>query len=171
MWTLYDVYRWFHLSLKVLAHLSVVVLKVAQLETLFQFGLVPHPELIESPFCLIQLRQQPERGAKDGAKMQLSREKAVGKKWIRYEMQRGCWQRYLYIFLVLMCVCLLCRHNATWHESQCPQCCLKYWLICEHSALSTIIPIVLIGRNHSAMNKSTVTKKQKVCWLYALLHA
>ena len=44
------------------AHLSVVVLKVAQLETLLQFGLMSYPELIESPFCLIQLRQQSDRG-------------------------------------------------------------------------------------------------------------
>lgn len=47
------------------AHLSVVVLKVAELEALLQFGLMPHPELIKSPFCLVQLRQQPgkeERG-------------------------------------------------------------------------------------------------------------
>lgn len=41
------------------AHLSVVVLKVAQLEALLQFGLMPQPELIESPFCLVQLRQEP----------------------------------------------------------------------------------------------------------------
>lgn len=41
------------------AHLSVVVLKVAQLEALLQFGLVPHPELVESSFCLVQLRQEP----------------------------------------------------------------------------------------------------------------
>lgn len=46
------------------AHLSVVVLKVAELETLLQFGLMPHPELIESSFCLVQLRQQP--GKEDG---------------------------------------------------------------------------------------------------------
>lgn len=45
------------------AHLSVVVLKVAQLEALLQFGLMPHPELIESPLCLVQLRQEP--GGKD----------------------------------------------------------------------------------------------------------
>lgn len=49
----------FSLSLQAQAHLSVAVLKVAQLETLLQFGLMPHPELIESPFCLIQLGQQP----------------------------------------------------------------------------------------------------------------
>lgn len=41
------------------AHLSVVVLKVSQLEALLQFGLMPHPELIERPFCLVQLRQEP----------------------------------------------------------------------------------------------------------------
>lgn len=35
------------------------MLKVAQLKTLLQFGLMPHPELIKSPFCLVQLRQQP----------------------------------------------------------------------------------------------------------------
>lgn len=47
-----------------LAHLSVVVLKVAELEALLQFGLMPHPELIKSPLCLVQLRQQP--GEEDG---------------------------------------------------------------------------------------------------------
>lgn len=38
------------------------MLKVAQLETLFQFGLMPDPELIKSPFSFVQLRQQPENG-------------------------------------------------------------------------------------------------------------
>lgn len=42
------------------AHLSEVVLKVSQLQTLLQFGLMPHPELLKSPFCLVQLRQQSE---------------------------------------------------------------------------------------------------------------
>ena len=51
------------------AHLSVVVLKVAQFETLLQFGLMSHPELIESPFCLIQLRQQSDRGAETETEM------------------------------------------------------------------------------------------------------
>lgn len=46
------------------AHLSVVVLKVAELEALLQFGLMPDPELIKSPFGLVQLRQQP--GKEDG---------------------------------------------------------------------------------------------------------
>lgn len=41
------------------AHLSVVKLKVSQLETLLQFGLMSHPELIKSSFCFVQLRQQP----------------------------------------------------------------------------------------------------------------
>lgn len=62
----------FILSLQAPAHLSVAVLKVAQLETLLQFGLMPHPELIESPFCLIQLRQQP--GKREEAGMETMRD-------------------------------------------------------------------------------------------------
>lgn len=73
---------WFHLSLQAPAHLSVVVLKVAQLATLLQFGLVPHPELIESPFCLVQLGQQSEKR---------SRERSVNsKRWREWrEMNRA----------------------------------------------------------------------------------
>lgn len=55
----------FHLRQRAPAHLSVVVFKMAQLETLLQFGVVPDPELIESPFSLVQLRQQSDRGAEE----------------------------------------------------------------------------------------------------------
>lgn len=61
-----DEYGGFSLSLQAPAHLSVAVLKVAQLETLLQFGMMPHPELIKSSLCLIQLRQQPGKGEEEG---------------------------------------------------------------------------------------------------------
>lgn len=65
------VFRGFQLSWRSPAHLSVVVLKVAQLETLLQFGVMPHPELIESPFGLIQLRKQSDRGAERETEMKM----------------------------------------------------------------------------------------------------
>lgn len=40
-------------------YLPEVLFKIAQLKTLFQFGLMPFPEVIERGFGLIQLPQEP----------------------------------------------------------------------------------------------------------------
>lgn len=98
------------------AHLSVVVLKVAQLEALLQFGLMPHPELIESPFCLVQLRQQSERGAeedmgtaRDGGGLlknrRLSRPKAAGGEMNRAEKAAGMLTEVFGYFFLCVSVC------------------------------------------------------------------
>ena len=47
-------------------HLSEVVFKVAELQTLLQLGLVCPPELITRPLGLIQLGQQSDRGEERG---------------------------------------------------------------------------------------------------------
>lgn len=56
------------------AHLFVVVLKLAQFETLLQFGPVPQPELIKRALCFIQLRQQSDPGSATDSQAQKQRE-------------------------------------------------------------------------------------------------
>lgn len=60
------------------------MLKVAQLKTLLQFGLMPHPELIERSFSLIQLRQESDGGAEKEKEQDF-------KQWetSEYKMQRS----------------------------------------------------------------------------------
>lgn len=131
------------------AHLSVVVLKVAQLETLLQFGVMPHPELIESPFCLVQLRQQSERDG-DG-----KRWRWIIKKWIksgggRNKKGRKCssdadW--CIWIFFLFVCVCARYIKLMLLTLESVPSVLLKIqsWLTSKHTALPTIIPTILMA--------------------------
>ena len=67
-------------------HLTEVVFKMAELQTLFQLGLVSLPEIIKRRLCLIQLAQQSTHGwKKNGRQMKGWRERDG---WREINMER-----------------------------------------------------------------------------------